>query len=44
MAKRDAIKYIEATSSEYANLTGIELNNDMAVCRSLAQAFMGYKK
>ncbi len=42
MALHDAANYVNADTREYANLVQKELNSDMATCRALARAFMGY--
>ena len=42
-AIEDAHKYVVATSQQYANAVKATLDNDIAICRSLANAFSGYK-
>ena len=38
----DAQKFVNATAQQYANAVKAELDNDIATCRSMADAFGGY--
>ena len=42
IAIEDAHKFVDATAQEYANMVKAELDNDIATCRSMADAFSGY--
>ncbi len=42
-AIEDAEKFVNATAQQYANQVKAELDNDIATCRSLTNAFSGFK-
>jgi len=43
LALKDASNYVDAYTREYANLTKSDINVDIIVARSMAQAFQDYK-
>ncbi len=43
-AIEDAHKFVNATAQQYGNEVKATLDNDIAICRSMASAFSGYKQ